>query len=216
MSRPAVPCFFGIFCLAVSACSQSHTAQVRTAALPPPPDPVIQHARPLWLDLSSGVRSTQCVEPKASRKLCFDDVSEALESALARALWTSFPRVQRLTYSDVPEPGDYVLSVSLDLDTLSPESGGPGWAALGKGRFRITRDGRELAGETVESRSRADFAYGRPLGVGAGEVVDAIALHVGITLGKLPETRPDRPVPLPPVLAQPLAAPGHPIVASTK
>jgi hypothetical protein len=176
----------------------------------------VQHARPLWLELSPGVASSQCVEPKASRKLCFDEVDEALEAALSRALWTSFPGVQRLRYRDVPEPGDYVLSVSLALDTLPPSSGGPGWAALAKGRFRVTRDGRELMGESVESHSRADFPYGRPLGIGAGEVVDAIALHVGIALGKLPETRPDRPVPLPAVLAQPLGAPATPIVASTK
>jgi hypothetical protein len=205
------------FCLAVSACSQSHSAQVRTAALPPPPDPVVQHARPLWLELGPGVASTQCVEPKDSRKLCFDEVDQALGSALSRALWTSFPRVQVLGYHDVPEPGDYVLSFDLALDTLPPSSGGPGWAAQAKGRFRVTRDGRELAGESVQSRSRADFAYGRPLGVGAGEVVDAIALHVGMALGKLPETRPDKPVPLPAVVAQPLAAPAvHPVVASTK
>jgi hypothetical protein len=205
------------FCLAVSACSQAHSAQVRTAALPPPPDPVVQHARPLWLELGPGVAKSQCVEPKDSRRLCFDDVDEALASALSRALWTSFPRVQALGYHDVPEPGDYVLTVDLAMDTLPPSSGGPGWAALAKGRFRLTRDGRELAGESVESRSRADFAYGRPLGVGAGEVVDAIALHVGIALGKLPETRPDKPIPLPAVVAQPLPAPAaHPVVASTK
>jgi hypothetical protein len=189
---------------------------VRTAALPPPPDPVVQHARPLWLELSPGVAGTQCVEPKDSRKLCFDEVDEALGSALARALWTSFPRVQPLGYHDVPEPGDYVLTLELALQTLPPSAGGPGWAALAKGRYRLTRDGRELASESVESRSRADFAYGRPLGTGAGEVVDAIALHVGMTLGKLPETRPDKPVPLPQVIAQPLPAPARPIAVSVK
>ncbi|HWA72926.1 MAG TPA: hypothetical protein VG937_11345 [Polyangiaceae bacterium] len=215
MFRAAFRLSLGL-CLAVSGCSQSHTALVRTQALPPPPEPAVQHARPLWLELSPGVSSTQCVEPKDSRKLCFAEVDAALETALSRALWTSFPRVQRLGYSDVPAPGDYVLSLDLSLQTLPPSAGGPGWAALAKGRFRITRDGRELGGESVESRSRADFAYGRALGTGAGEVVDAIALHVGMALGKLPETRPDHALPLPAVVAQPLPAPAHPIVATTK
>jgi len=215
MFRAAFRFSFGL-CLAVSGCSQSHTAVVRTQALPPPPEAAVQHARPIWLELSPGVASTQCVEPRDSRKLCFAEVDEAVETALSRALWTSFPRVQRLGYSDVPEPGDYVLHVDLALQTLPPSAGGPGWAAFAKGRFRITRDGRELAGEGVESRSRADFAYGRPLGVGAGEVVDAIALHVGMTLGKLPETRPDQPLPLPAVMAQPLPAPGPPIAVSVQ
>jgi hypothetical protein len=202
-------------CFAVVACSQAHSAEVRTAALPPPPDPAVRHSRPLWLELSPGVAATQCVEPKSSRRLCFEDVDLALESALSRALWTSFPRVQTVGYGYAPEPGDYVLNLSLALDTLPPSSGGPGWAALAKGRWRLTRDGKDLLGESVESRSRADFAYGRPLGVGAGEVVDAIALHVGMLLGQLPETRPDQPLPLPAVVAQPLTAPAA-IVASTK
>src|SRR5690242_14257399 len=119
MFRPAAPWSCGL-CLGLAACSQSHMALVRTAALPPPPDPVVQHARPLWLELSPGVASSQCVEPKASRRLCFDGVDEALESALSRALWTSFPKVRLLRYQDVPEPGDYVLSVHLALDTLPP------------------------------------------------------------------------------------------------
>lgn len=202
-------------CFALVACSQAHSAEVRTAALPPPPDPAVRHSRPLWLELSPGVAGTQCVEPKASRKLCFEEVDLALEGALARALWTSFPRVQALGYGYAPEPGDYVLHLGLTLDTLPPSSGGPGWAALAKGRWRLTRDGKELAAESVESRSRADFAYGRPLGVGAGEVVDAIALHVGMLLGKLPETRPDQPLPLPAVVAQPLTPP-PPVVASVE
>src|SRR5262245_8220370 len=52
------------------ACSQSHSAVVRTAALPPPPDPAVRHAAPLWVDLGPGVRATQCVTPKLQRELC--------------------------------------------------------------------------------------------------------------------------------------------------
>src|SRR5262245_55175223 len=97
MFRAAFRSLLGL-CLAVSGCSQSHTALVRTAALPPPPEPAVQHARPLWLELSPGVARTQCVEPQGSRKLCFEEVDRALETALSRALWTSFPRVQQLGY----------------------------------------------------------------------------------------------------------------------
>jgi hypothetical protein len=71
----------------------------------------------------------------------------------------------------------------------------------------LERDGKTLAGEQVASRSRADFAYGAPLGVGASEVVAAIAVRIGMTLGGVPESRVVLPVPLPEVASAPLASP---------
>jgi hypothetical protein len=151
------------------------------------------------------------VTPKPERELCFDDIDQAVTQALARALWTSFPSVRMLGYSDKPAPTDYVLTVDLALTAASPaSSGGPGWAAFAKGSWKLQRGGRELAAERVESRSRADFAYGRHLGVGAGEVVDAIAQHVGGTLAALPESSPDRPIPLPAVSVEPVNSPAAP------
>jgi hypothetical protein len=143
------------------------------------------------------------VTPKPERELCFEEVDQALTQALMRALWTSFPSVRMLGYSDAPAATDYVLTMDLALGAASPSSGGPGWSALAKGSWQLHRGGRELAAEHVESRSRAHFAYGRPLGVGAGEVVDAIAQHVGGTLAAIPEAAPERPIPLPAVSVQP-------------
>jgi hypothetical protein len=194
-----------------SGCSLSHSAVVRTAALPPPPDPVVRHSSRLWLELFPGVIGTQCVTPPASRKLCFEQIDGALAAALGRSLWTSFPGVNALGHGDSPEPGDYVLTVELSLDALPPNNAGPGWAALARGRWQLVRDDRFIAGESVESRSRADFPYGAALGDGAGEVVDAIALHVGMTLGGLAESRPEQPLPLPPVVAHELAKSSPPV-----
>jgi hypothetical protein len=64
------------------------------------------------------------------------------------------------------------------------------------------RDDEVLREERLGSRSRAAFAYGGALGVGAGEVVDAFAAHVAAVLGSVPEDRPLRPAPLPAVVAE--------------
>jgi len=192
------------FGFVASGCYHSHQAVVQTAALPPPPDPVVRHSKQLWLELEPGVGSSQCVAPERMRSLCFEDVDRALTGSLSRALWTSFPGVHELGFMDKPKPGDYVLHIDLRLDAAPPSAGGPGWAAVATGQWHLSRDGKMLAGESVESRSRADFGYGRPLGVGAGEVVDAVAFHVGVLLGALPEATPDRPIPLPPVSARAL------------
>ncbi|MES1174429.1 MAG: hypothetical protein ABUL62_08870, partial [Myxococcales bacterium] len=80
------------------------------------------------------------------------------------------------------------------------------WSAGARGNWRLDRDGQTLAGEQVASRSRADFAYGAPLGAGASEVVDAIAVRIGMTLGGVPESRVVSPVPLPAVATAPLEA----------
>ncbi|MGC4090361.1 MAG: hypothetical protein QM756_21280 [Polyangiaceae bacterium] len=212
MLSPGFARIFGLFLL-LSGCFSSHTAYVQGAALPPPPEPMVRHSTPLWVNLVPGVSPTTCVEPASARKLCFAELDTALGTALERSLWPSFPRVVPLGRRDEPAPGDYVLTLELNLDALPPSSDGPGWAALGRGNWRLTRDGVALAGEDVESRSRAEFAYGRALGNGASEVVDAIALHIAMALGALPETRPDRPTPLPPVLAKARTAPR--VVAQT-
>lgn len=54
-----------------------------------------------------------------------------------------------------------------------------------------------LATSSLESRSRAEFAYGKPLGIGAAEVIDAIASHIAGELSKIPETvsTPERTLP---------------------
>jgi hypothetical protein len=202
MQRAHFSWFFAFGVLSVS-CAQSHTAVVRSQALPPPPDPIVRHAAPLWLDLGSHIRPSQCVAPRSTRSLCFAEVDQATSDALTRSLWPSFPSVKVLGYSDTPEPGDYVLRIDLALDAVPPSSAGPGWAALAKGQFQLLRDGKSISAELVESRSRADFPYGRALGNGAGEVIDAIALHIAMTLAAIPEPRPSVPHPLPPVQSRP-------------
>lgn len=214
MLRARSAWFFAVVPL-FAACAQSHSAPVRTAALPPPPDPVVRHSAPLWVELMPGVNPTQCVEPEGLRRLCFENVDRAAVAALSRSLWTSFPSVRLLGFTETPNPGDYVLRVDLGLQALSPaSSGGPGWSALAHGQFRLMRDGKELAAESVESRSRADFAYGRALGDGASEVVSAIAMHIGVALGALPESRPEQPQPLPPVIAEPLGTRDRAVAAN--
>nr|PZN17266.1 MAG: hypothetical protein DIU78_24540 [Pseudomonadota bacterium] len=187
-----------------------HTARVQTARIPPPPDPVVRHSARVWLELDPGVVPSQCVTPPGKRLICFEDVQQSLAKALARSLWTSFPEVELLGRGDQPAPGDYRLIVNLELVPVPPGPSGPGWATHAKGSFRLVRGGVVLAGQTFESRSRAEFAYGRPLGAAAGEVVDAIALHIGSELGRVPESNPDRPVPLPEVVATPLTPSGGP------
>lgn len=173
-----------------------------TSALPPAPEPVVRHASRLWVALEAGVGSAQCVIPKGKRQICFEEVDTALETSLARTLWTSFPGVDLLSRSDSPAPGDYVLKLELRLDAVPPAAGGPGWAAAATGRWQLERDGVALARERVKSVSRADFGYGGPLGYAAGEVVDAIAVHIGTVLGAVPEKHPPLPRPLPPVTAE--------------
>ncbi|HLV65389.1 MAG TPA: hypothetical protein VKY73_06240 [Polyangiaceae bacterium] len=181
-----------------------HTARVQTARIPPPPEPVVRHSARLWLELDPGVVPSQCVTPPGKRLLCFEDVHQPLATALGHSLWTSFPEVEVLGRGDQPAPGDYRLIVSLALSAVPPGASGPGWAAHAKGSWELVRDKRALAGQAFESRSRAEFAYGRPLGAGAGEVVNAVAFHIGRELGRVPESNPERPVPLPEVVATPL------------
>ncbi|HEY4105534.1 MAG TPA: hypothetical protein VGM44_16665 [Polyangiaceae bacterium] len=196
----------GFFCAVLVSfvgCSLEHRALVRSAELPPLPSPVLHSSR-LWVELEDGVNQNTCISPENLRPICFDGLRHELADALSRALWTSFPGVE-LDHGE-PSPGDYVLRVTLGVEALAPDATNPGWSAGARGNWRLERDGKLLAGEQVASRSRAEFAYGAPLGVGAGEVIDAVAVRIGMTLGSLPETRVLEPVPLPAVATAPLPA----------
>jgi len=173
----------------LSGCGMTyHQAEIRSAPLAPPAEPVTRHFAPIWLEIDPGVVPSQCVVPRGQRKLCFEDVHGALATALSQSLWTSFPDAPVRGPGDDPRPGDYRLVVELRMDAVSPSEGGPGWAALGRGKFRLVRDQQTLATASLESRSRAEFAYGKPLGIGAAEVIDAIASHIAGELSKIPET----------------------------
>src|SRR6478752_6772332 len=71
------------------------------------------------------------------------------------------------------------------------------------------RDGKVLHEERLGSRSRAAFPYGSALGVGAGEVVAAFAVHVAEVLGAVAEDRPLPRAPLPAVVAEVLTPPAN-------
>jgi hypothetical protein len=182
----------------VSGCGITyHQAEIRSARLSPPAEPVTRHSSPIWLEIDPGVVPSQCVLPRGQRKLCFEDVHGALATALSQSLWTSFPDAPVLGPGDEPHAGDYRLVVELRMEAVPPSEGGPGWAALGRGKFRLVRDQQTLATSSLESRSRAEFAYGKPLGIGAAEVIDAIASHIAGELSKIPETQtaPERTLP---------------------
>jgi len=198
--------YFGLglgLLVASGGCTLEHRAPLRSAELPPLA-PTVLHANRLWIDVAERMPENACVSPKNARLLCFERVRSTLGGALTRSLWTSFPGVQ-LDAKKV-RPGDYVLHIDLDLEALPPDAQSPGWSAGAKGKWRLERDGKTLAGAQVASRSRADFAYGAPLGAGASEVIDAIAVRIGMTLGGVPESRVVLPVPLPEVASAPLAS----------
>jgi hypothetical protein len=192
--------------LSLGACAQYHDARVQTALLPPPSATPVLHSTKLWVELGNATWENQCRSPKAQRPLCFDGVRRAAFGALERSLWTSFPEVA-LRDGEPLQAGDYVLSLDITLNALPPDAEGPGWSALAAGGFRLSRDGRVLHEERLGSRSRAAFPYGSALGVGAGEVVDAFAVHVAEVLGAVTEDRPLRAAPLPAVVAEVLTPP---------
>ncbi len=205
MISPISRLFLGFGLAFVSGCNLEHHAPLRSAELPPLA-PTVLHANRLWIEVAERMPENACVAPNDARLLCFERLRTTLGFALTRSLWTSFPGVE-VTRSGKPVPaGDYVLHVDLDLEALPPDATGPGWSAGARGNWRLDRDGQTLAGEQVASRSRADFAYGAPLGAGASEVVDAIAVRIGMTLGGVPESRVVSPVPLPAVATAPLEA----------
>ncbi len=195
-----------VTCSLLGGCMQNHEAKVQTALLPPPNAAPVQHTGRLWIELGSNTWENQCRTPKAQRMLCFDGVRRAAVGALERSLWTSFPEV-RLRDGDALQAGDYVLTLDVTIDAMAPDADGPGWSAVAAGGFRLSRDGKVLHEERLGSRSRAAFAYGGALGVGAGEVVDAFAVHVAEVLGSVAEDRPLRAAPLPAVVAEVLTPP---------
>ncbi len=196
--------------LSLPACLQHHEAKVQTALLPPPTPAPVQHTGRLWVQLGEATWENQCRTPARQRMLCFDGVRRSAFGALKRSLWTSFPDVA-LHEGDALQPGDYLLTLDITINAVAPDAEGPGWSALAAGGFRLSRDGKVLHEERLGSRSRASFAYGSALGVGAGEVVDAFAVHVAQVLGAVAEERPLRGVPLPAVVAEvltPRSTPG--------
>jgi hypothetical protein len=198
------PLFLGLGSVFVSACNLEHHAPLRSAELPPLA-PTVLHANRLWIDVAERMPENACVAPNDARLLCFERLRTTLGFALTRSLWTSFPGVEVARRSKPVPAGEYVLHIDLDLEALAPDASGPGWSAGARGTWRLERDGQTLAGERFASRSRADFAYGAPLGAGASEVVDAIAVRIGMTLGGVPESRVISAVPLPAVATAPLS-----------
>jgi hypothetical protein len=199
--------YFGLglgLLVASGGCGLEHRAPLRSAELPPLA-PTVLHANRLWIDVAERTPENDCVAPGNARLLCFERLRSTLSGALSRSLWSSFPGVE--VGAGQISPGDYVLHIDLDLEALPPDAQSPGWSAGARGKWRLDRDGKTLAGEQVASRSRADFAYGAPLGQGASEVVAAIAVRIGMTLGGVPESRVVMPVPLPEVASAPLANP---------
>lgn len=194
----------GLFLLPVVgllvACTHHHNAPVESALFAPPPVPMVQHTNRLWVELE-GTPDKQCERTPTERPLCFARVRDAIGGSIERTLWPSFPGVLVKRKGDDLHPGDYVLHVRLHIDSQAADADGPGWGARGQGTWQLVRDGIPMAGESVASSSRGDFPYGRTLGTGAGEVIDAIVLHIAEVLGQLPETRPSHPVVLPAVAA---------------
>lgn len=195
--------FLGFGALLAASCNLEHHAPLRSAELPPL-QPAVLHSNRLWIDVAERMPENACVAPNDARLLCFEKLRTTLGSALTRSLWTSFPGVEIATKKPRATERDYVLHVDLDLEALPPDTTNPGWSAGARGTWRLERDGSTLAGEQVASRSRGAFAYGAPLGVGASEVIDAIAVRIGMSLGGVAETRVLSPIPLPEVATAPL------------
>lgn len=160
------------------------------------------HTDRILVHVTNEAAETQCVAYDRFHPVCFHNIRAALESGLARSLWPSFPDVVIGSAKDA-RPSDYLLQVEVTLDALPPDDAGPGWSAGARSRFRVIREGKVIAEETLASRSRAQFPYGTPLGEGATEVIDATVLHVAEAVSKIPESRPDEPKPLPRVAANP-------------
>jgi hypothetical protein len=188
------------------ACAPRHAAPVTAPPLPALASEV-QHSGRLWIELGGYTEDRQCMRPTGQSSVCFSGVHDAVASALAQTAWTSFPAVAKKVKGDDLAPGDYLLLVSVEIEALPPDAQGPGWSAAARARWKLVRDGLPIASGAVASRSRADFAYGRLLGLAAGEVVGAVSAHIAGRIGELPEDRPQPPVPLPPVAASELGRP---------
>jgi hypothetical protein len=156
----------------------------------------------LFIELDGYTADRQCDKPARLRALCYEHVQDAVAGSLREVLWASFPYVGVRGRADELRPGDYLLLVSLSIETLPPGAHGAGWSAAVKGQYRLVRDGMPVTEAEFESRSRAEFAYGRPLGVAAGEVVGGLAAHLGQVLAELPEPHQIVQQPLPAVVAK--------------
>lgn len=128
-----------------------------------------------------------------------------MAAALSRSFWPSFPATEMGSAKDATEH-DYVLEVSFIFELLPPNDAGPGWSTGAKAHYRLLRAGKVLEEETLASRSRADYAYGSPLGEGATDTLDAIADHIVLRVSQVPELKPELPRPLPPVASHSIVA----------
>lgn len=192
-----VPALLLVFA-GVAGCTPRHTAPVAVPVLPPL-EASVRHSGRLWVELRGFTEDKQCQRPAGKNPICFARVHEALATALEQTTWASFPSVALRQKGDNLEPGDYVLLVELELYPVAPDPLGPGWSAAGQVRWKLVRDGLPVLGGSARSRSRADFAYGSPLGVAAGEVIGALGAHIAGRVSELPESHPRAGVPLPPV-----------------
>ncbi len=187
--------------LGAGGCTTHHWAPIETSQLPPPPGEKVLHTDRIVVHLTDEASETQCVAYERYHPVCFYNIRAALEQGLTRGLWPSFPEVVIGEPKDAG-PSDYLLQVEVTLDALPPDDAGPGWSAGARSRFRVLREGKIIAEESLASRSRSQFPYGSPLGEGATEVVDATVLHVAQAVSQIPESRPDEPKPLPRVAAR--------------
>jgi hypothetical protein len=197
--RP-IPILAAVAALAACGCSYHHEARIVSADLPPPRTEMVKHTGRLLIEPSQ-TSDRQCLKRPGELPLCFAGVRTAIGTSLERTLWPSFPDVHVKQKSDDVGPGDFLLLVDLRVEAVDADASGPGWSAAVHGSWQLVRDGIPMAREDVSSRSAAEYPYGHSLGIAAGEVLDAVALHIASTVGQLPETRPSPSVPLPSVVA---------------
>ena len=162
----------------------------------------VKHSSRLWVELRDETPNTQCVKALHKQPVCFREVQAEMGAQLVRLLGASFPDVRVRQRGDALEAGDYLLRIELRLNAVEPGEG-VGWGAVGRGRWQLVRDGFSLTRERFSSHSEGRFTYGSALGVGAGEVIAAIATRISDRLGSLPETRGQFPAPdLPDVVVE--------------
>ncbi len=204
--------FFGVYfglglglLVASGGCNLEHRAPLRSAELPPLA-PTVLHANRLWIDVAERMPENDCVAPANARLLCFERPAQHPRRRAHPLALDQLPG--RGSGHAASQPGRLRAARRSRSRGAAPRiqtapAGPPAHAA--NGAWNATE--KTLAGEQVASRSRADFAYGAPLGDGASEVIAAIAVRIGMTLGGVPESRVLMPVPLPAVASAPLASP---------
>ncbi len=194
-------------CLAslAAACSPAEVVGHRApvSSVPAYAEPAaVRHASRIWVELRDETPNTQCVQALHKQPVCFREVQERVGEQLVRLLSPSFPDVRVRQRGDALEPGDYLLRVRLQLNAVSPGQD-VGWAAVARGSWQLVRDGFSLTRERFSSHSEGRFTYGSALGVGAGEVVAAVATRIAERLGSFPEARKQFPAPdLPEVVVE--------------